>query len=301
MTPPQLTLGPLPYHWPREAMADFYTRIGKSPVDVVYLGETVCSKRREFRHRDWLETAARLQTAGKQVVFSTLALVEAQSEVGYIRRLCESGDLLVEANDMSAVQLLAGKAPFVGGPSLNINNQRSLAKLIDRGLSRWVPPVEMTLAMFDAIREATTAPIEYELLAWGRLPLAWSARCYTARAYDRNKDDCGNCCIDYPDGLPLATRDGNDFLVVNGIQMMSSKTFYRFADGGGPEIADLIRVTPQSSGTEAILGVLDALRRGRIEPGTALSKLATDARGGLCDGYWHGGPGMVCGTPGPAA
>lgn len=301
MTPPQLTLGPLPYHWPREAMADFYARIGKSPVDVVYLGETVCSKRREFRHRDWLETAERLQAAGKQVVFSTLALVEAQSEVGYIRRLCESGDFLVEANDMSAVQMLAGKAPFVGGPSLNINNQRSLAKLIDRGLSRWVPPVEMTSGMFDAIREATTASIEYELLAWGRLPLAWSARCYTARAYDRNKDDCGNCCIDHPDGLPLATRDGKDFLVVNGIQMLSSKTFYRFAEDGRLEIADLIRVTPQSSGTEAILQVLDALRRGQVEPGTALSKLATDARGGLCDGYWHGGPGMDCGTPGPAA
>lgn len=293
MSAPLLSLGPLPFHWPRQAMADFYAEIARSPVDVVYLGETVCSKRREFGHRDWLETAEQLQGAGKQVVFSTLALVEAQSEVGYIRRLCNSGDFMVEANDMTAVQLLADRVPFVGGPSLNINNQRSLSRLADLGLSRWVAPVEMTQSMFEAIRAATTEPIQYELLAWGRLPLAWSARCYTARAYDRNKDDCGNCCIDHPDGMPLATRDGDDFLVVNGIQTMSSKTFCRFADDAGPGIADVLRVSPQQSGTGTVIDAIDSLRRGSAEPGSVLEALGAQAPGGLCDGYWHGGPGMA--------
>jgi len=301
MTAPRLSLGPLPYHWPRQAMLDFYERIVTSPVDVVYIGETVCSKRREFRHRDWIETGEKLRAAGKEVVFSTLALIEAQSEIGYLRRLCESGEFLVEANDMSAVQLLAGKLPFVGGPSLNINNQRSLARLIDLGLSRWVPPVEMTRPMYEAIRAATPMPIEYELVAWARLPLAWSARCYTARAYDLNKDDCGNCCIEHPEGMPLATRDGDDFLVVNGIQTMSARTFYRFLGDPEPAIADLLRVSPQARGTETVLEVLDALRRGDVEPDAALGALAAEAPAGLCDGYWHGRAGMARSAEAPAA
>ena len=293
MIMPKLTLGPLPYHWPRQAMLDFYEGIEQSPVDVVYLGETVCSKRREFRHRDWIATAEKLRAAGKEVVFSTLALVEAQSEVGYIRRLCASGDFLVEANDMSAVQLLAGRAPFVGGPSLNINNQRSLARLVDLGLSRWVAPVEMTATMHEAIREATPAAIEYELLVWGRLPLAWSARCYTARAYDRNKDDCDNCCIRHPQGLELETRDGDGFLVVNGIQTMSAKTYCRFGDTVDTGIADLWRVNPQAHGTMEVLDAVNGLRRGELEPAEALGVFETESSGGLCDGYWHGMAGMT--------
>ena len=250
---------------------------------------------------DWIETAEKRRAAGKQVVFSTLALVEAQSEIGYIRRLCESGDYLVEANDMSAVQILAGRAPFVGGPSLNINNQRSLARLAELGLTRWVAPVEMTATMYDAIREATKATIEYELLVWGRLPLAWSARCYTARAYDRNKDDCENCCIEHPGGLGLETRDGDGFLVVNGIQTMSAKTYCRFGTAVDDSNADLWRVSPQPRGTAAVLETLDALRHGKLEPAAAHGVFTAEAHGGLCDGYWHGMAGMTSASGGAAS
>jgi collagenase-like PrtC family protease len=292
MNAPRLSLGPLQFHWPHDAMREFYASMATSPVDIVYLGETVCSKRREFSHRDWVATAEMLLAAGKEIVFSTLALIEAQSEVGYLRRLCESGEFMLEANDIAAVQLLGGRAPYVGGPTLNINNQRTLARLVDTGLRRWVAPVEMTLDMFTGIRQAMDTNIEYELLAWGRLPLAYSARCYTARAYDLNKDDCGNCCIDHPDGLDLNTRDDEDFLVLNGIQTMSAKTFYRFADGdlGG---ADVLRVSPQAYGTEAVLHVLDRLRHEDVDANAAFAALAENAPHGVCDGYWHGGAGMA--------
>jgi len=274
-------------------MLDFYDAIANCPVDVVYIGETVCSKRREFRHGDWIATGEKLLAAGKEVVFSTLALVEAQSELGYLRRLCDSARFMIEANDMSAVQLLAGNVAFVGGPSLGIYNQRSLERLVDLGLSRWVPPVEMTLSMYAAIRDATAGPIEYELLAWGRLPLAWSARCYTARAFDLNKDDCGNRCIEHPDGLRLDTRDNDDFLIINGIQTMSARTFCRLVDDGDAGIADLLRVSPQSQGTEAVLRTLDGWRRGDIDREAVLHELAGAAEGGLCNGYWHGEAGMT--------
>jgi len=45
----QLTMGPLIFHWPPEQKRDFWFRIAdEAPVEVAYLGETVCSKRTPF-------------------------------------------------------------------------------------------------------------------------------------------------------------------------------------------------------------------------------------------------------------
>jgi len=274
-------------------MQRLYRDMEDSPVDIVYLGETVCSKRREFRHQDWLDTAERLISAGKSVVFSTLALVEAQSELGYIRRLCDNSDFLIEANDMSAVQLLSGKVPFVGGPTLNIVNQRTLGKLIDLGLQRWVVPAEMSKAMLTDIRATIDQGIEYEVFAWGRLPLAYSARCYTARAHGIAKDQCSNCCIEYPDGLSLQTRDEEDFLVINGIQTMSAKTVCLLSEvESRTGIADILRISPQAGGIQGIVQAIDALRRGTVDPSVTAEDLGAYAPVGFCDGYWLGAAGM---------
>jgi collagenase-like PrtC family protease len=290
----RLSLGPLQFHWPRAQMQSLYRHVADSPVDIVYLGETVCSKRREYKHQDWIDTAEQLSTAGKSVVLSTFALVEAQSELGYIRRICENGDIMVEANDMSAVQMLAGKVPFVGGPTLNVLNQRTLQKLVDLGLQRWVVPVELSRTMLAEIRAHIAEPIEYELLAWGRLPLAYSARCYTARAHKISKDECANCCIDYPDGLLLQTREDEDFLVINGIQTMSARTSCVLSElENSPGIADILRISPQIGDMESIIHLIDALRRGATTADAAARDLAGCAPGGLCDGYWHGEAGMT--------
>lgn len=290
----RLSLGPLQFHWPKADTQNLYRQVADSRVDIVYLGETVCSKRREFRHQDWIDAAEHLVAAGKDVVLSTFALVEAQSELGYVRRLCENGKLLVEANDMSAVQMLAGKVPFVGGPTLNVVNQRALQKLVDLGLQRWVAPVEMTRTMLAEIRGHISAPIEYELFAWGRLPLAYSARCYTARAHRVSKDDCGNCCIEYPDGLSLRTRDAENFLVINGIQTMSARTSCLLSElENNSGIADILRISPQAGGINSIIRLIDELRRGEITADAAVEDLEIFAPEGLCNGYWHGEAGMA--------
>ncbi|NIA26704.1 MAG: U32 family peptidase, partial [Desulfobulbaceae bacterium] len=203
----RLSLGPIQYYWPKEKILEFYRSMESAPVDIVYLGETVCSKRRSLRFNDWIEIAERLQSSGKQVVLSTLALLEASSELGLVRKLCTNGNYPIEANDMSAVQLLAGKTDFIGGASLNIYNPRTLRKLVGMGLTRWVMPVELSKSVHSGFQEEMPGGIETEIFAWGRLPLAYSARCYTARAHKVPKDACEFCCIDYPDGLMLATRD----------------------------------------------------------------------------------------------
>ncbi len=289
----RLSLGPIQYHWPKEKMLDFYRVIEATPVDIVYLGETVCSKRRSFRHRDWIEVAERLQAAGKEVVLSTLALLEANSELGYVRRLCENGTFTVEANDMSAVQLLAGKTHFVGGASLNIYNPRTLRKLVSLGLTRWVMPVELSQGVFAGFQEEMPAGIESELFAWGRLPLAYSARCYTARAHKLPKDACEFCCIDYPDGLMLSTREDERFLVFNGIQTQSAKTHSLARELRDPVPGmDILRISPQPENTERVIALFDQIRAGALSVDDASQELEPFAAAGFCDGYWHSDAGM---------
>jgi collagenase-like PrtC family protease len=290
----RLSLGPVQYHWSKEKMLDFYRTIESAPVDIVYLGETVCSKRRSFRHRDWIEIAERLQTAGKEVVLSTLALLEADSELGYVRKLCNNGRFTVEANDMSAVQMLAGKTNFVGGASLNIYNPRTLNKLIGLGMTRWVMPVELSKNVLAGFQKEKPADIESEVFGWGRLPLAYSARCYTARAHNLSKDDCANCCIEYPDGLMLSTREDENFLVINGIQTQSARVHSLVHELDDPATGpDILRICPQSEDMERVIQLFDQARSGSLKVADAACKLDCLSPAGLCDGYWHSKPGMA--------
>jgi len=44
-----LTLGPILFNWKPERRRDFYFRIAdEAPIDCVYIGEVVCSKREPF-------------------------------------------------------------------------------------------------------------------------------------------------------------------------------------------------------------------------------------------------------------
>ncbi len=290
----RLSLGPIQYYWPKEKVLDFYRSIESTAVDIVYLGETVCSKRRLLRFRDWVEVAERLQSAGKEVVLSTLALLEANSELGHVRKLCANGSFAVEANDMSAVQMLAGKTNFIGGASLNIYNQGTLKKLVGMGLTRWVMPVELSKSVLADFQEKMPVGLESEVLAWGRLPIAYSARCYTARAHNVPKDACEYCCIDYPDGLMLSTRDDEDFLVINGIQTQSARVHNLVHElSGAVSDVDIFRISPQSEHTEQVISLFDKVRSGALDANKASDELEPLTSVGLCNGYWHQEAGMA--------
>lgn len=291
---PLLSLGPVQYFWPREVLLDFYAQVAETPVDIVYLGETVCAKRRGLRSDDWLRLADDLAGAGKQVVLSTLALVEAESEIKTLRRLCGNGRFLVEANDMAAVQLLAGHAEFVAGPFVNIYNQHSLAALARLGLRRWVMPVELSRDTLAAIQAERPAGVETELFAYGRLPLALSARCFTARAHDLPKDDCRLRCLDHPDGMILSTREEQPFLVLNGIQTQSAQTYSLLGELDDIRAlgVDVLRISPQSRNTLQIVETFAAVLAGTLDRDPGLARLAGWMPTGPCDGYWSGRPGL---------
>src|SRR5450759_3386682 len=115
----KLSLGPLLYYWPRGVVLSFYETIAATPVDIVYLGETVCSRRHELRLSDWLAIAERLAAAGKEVVLSSQVLIESGSDLTVLRKIAGNGRFMVEANDMGAVHCLEPGTRFVAGPHLN--------------------------------------------------------------------------------------------------------------------------------------------------------------------------------------
>jgi collagenase-like PrtC family protease len=290
----KLALGPVLYLWNRDTLLDFYAHVAQWPVDIVYLGETVCSKRRPLRTQDWLDLAARLTDAGKEVVLSTLALVEAASELGAMRRIAENGRYLVEANDMAAVNMLAGRAAFVAGPHINIYNAETLQLLADVGARRWVMPVELGQSTLAALQALRPADMQTEVFAFGKLPLAFSARCFTARTHDLPKDACEFRCGDYPDGMPLSTREDQAFLTLNGIQTQSAGTSNLIAEIPALRTlkVDALRLSPQSGHMDKVVSAFRQVMDGALPPQDAQHALDVYLPVRPCNGYWHGLPGM---------
>lgn len=284
----QISVGPLQYYWPRQHTLDFYAALADSAADIIYLGETVCSRRHELRADDWLELARDLRDAGKAVVLSGRTLIETGAEASALKKLCGQDDFMVEAGELGAVRHLNGRA-FVAGPHINAYHGGTLDWLAERGATRFVAPLEMdgrTLAVLMAERPAR---LEAEVMVWGRMALAFSARCFTARHFRLKKDDCGFRCIEHPDGLDMRTQESSEFLAINGIQVQSAACLDLLSQA--PALAamgvEVLRVSPQSVGTLEAVAALDAMRRG-------LAPRDAHPPAGMvrCNGYFHGKPGI---------
>lgn len=287
-----LSLGPLLYYWSREDTLAFYDEAKNWPVARVYLGESVCSRRHLLRLPDWLALAEQLAAAGKDVVLSSQTLIESESDLKMLRRMVADGRFRVEANEWGAVRLLSeAGVPFVAGHTLNIYNPDTLDVLSNLGAQRWLPPVEMSRDALAALLDHAPAGIETEVFAYGRLPLAYSARCFTARHYNLPKDDCQFRCLDHPDGLPLATREGEPFLTINGIQTQSAGVYNLI--GELPALRELgvtsLRLSPQSRHMGRVVEVFQAALAGQADAASALARIMP---GPAVDGYWHGRAGL---------
>lgn len=279
-------LGPLLYFWSKENIESFYQKSMSSEADIIYLGESVCSKRREMKPKDWFAIAKDISDSGKQVVLSTMALLEAPSEVSVMKKYIDNGDFIIEANDVSAIQLASeNKVPFVVGPAVNCYNAQTLNLFLKQGMTRWCMPVELSREWLQNVLTqcddlGIRDKFETEVFSYGYLPLAYSARCFTARAENKPKDECETCCIKYPNGITVNSQEGQEVFTLNGIQTQSGYCYNLINDlPSMNDLVDVVRLSPLSVETFSEVSKFKA-----NETGSEKFSLK-DAR--HCNGYWH--------------
>jgi collagenase-like PrtC family protease len=283
-----LAVGPLLTYWPRRTLIDFYGSVAELPVATVTLGEVVCSRRHEMKVDDWLALARDLAAAGKEVVLATQALIESEAELRTMHRLADQDEFLVEANEAAALGRLAGR-PFVIGPHVNVYSAAALDELAALGAVRWVPPVEVPVEAMAAVNPAgRRPPLDTEVFAFGRMPLAISARCFTARHYGVNRDECGFRCIEHPDGLALRTQEGEPFLALNGLQALSARLMCALPERDALAAANVrrLRLSPISAHFDAVVRAFDRVFGDGADPLEEARQLAAlQLPGALADGY----------------
>jgi len=291
----RLTLGPIAYHWSADMRRDFYARIAdEAPVDEVYLGEVICSKRAPFHEADLPATIERLERAGKTVILSSLAEVMLKRERKATENLAAMEAPEIEINNAAGL-FARGRHPHRIGPFMNAYNEATIAWMAARGATHVCLPAEMPApAIAVAAQAARDLGLGVEVQVFGRVSLAVSARCYHARAHGRTKDNCQFVCEEDADGMPLRTTDDRPILRINGIQTLS-ESYVDLLPETGRLVADGVthlRLAPQAVDMVAVAqvfrGVLD--KRTPVDEADArLARLSGDAD--LSNGFYHGAAG----------
>ena len=298
-----LSLGPVYYLWDGPKWRDFYFRIAdEADIEHVTLGETVCSKRQHFSEPHVAEVIERLEAAGKAVTLSTLAMVTLGRESRHVRDLVRDSAHPVEANDLSALGLLKGK-PHSIGPLVNVYNAATARTLAARGADNICLPPELPAASILEMLRAMPG-FSFEVFAFGRMPLAISARCAHARSKGLTKDNCQFICGEEPDGLPLRTLDRQSFLVLNGVQTMSSTCVALAGDLSPLVEAGLarVRLSPQDCDMVRVAAIYRAALDGRVEAEEAIESLALAYPGvSFSNGFLHRQEGAAWVSRGRAA
>jgi collagenase-like PrtC family protease len=280
------------FHWPAETLRDFYFRIAdEADVETVSLGEVVCSKRMVFFEEHLPAVIERLQRGGKEVVLSSLSLVADKREIAAMKALVALAPGLVEANDVSVLSDLRG-TPHAIGPFVNIYNEDTLSFLVGLGAVRACLNPELPGTLVAELARLSAIPLE--VMVFGRLPLAISARCYHARIQGLAKDSCQFVCGQDPDGLAVDTLDGEHFLAVNGVQTLSSTYADLLGDLAALSRAGIrsLRLSPHSCDMVAVAQIFHDAAEGRCAPAEAKRRLSAELpAAAFSNGFLHGKPG----------
>jgi len=129
-----------------------------------------------------------------------------------------------------------------------------------------------------------------EVFAHGKVPLAFSWRCYTSRAYGLTKTGCAHDCARHPGGMEIKTVDGEPLFTINGTSILSAKTYSLVT-----EVEDLkamgvarIRVSPEPAHTARVLEVFKSRILGELGPAEGLRGIRGLTDGEVSNGWYHG-------------
>ena len=298
-TKTELTLGPVLFEWGRDVLLRFYEEVAEMPVDRVYLGEVVCVKKNGLGLKDLEEVGRALEAAGKKVAVSTLAVVSNDEELGFTRDLL-SLPFTIEANDVSVfgmaeeiTKAVAGgqEKTIFAGPHIKTYNPDSVEFLRSIGIKRITFPVELSgKSVRHNIEAAGMEGMEAEVFAHGKVPLAFSWRCYTERAYDLTKDECRRHCAEYPEGMELKTLEGEDVFTVNGTSVLSARPVSLI--GQTEELQEMgvtaLRISPGVKHTALVSELFKKRIDRSIGAEEAMAKLRATTGLEYVNGFYHG-------------
>lgn len=284
----ELTLGPVLFGWKRDELLGFYEEAAGFDVDRVYIGEVVCAKKKGLTLTDIESIATGLVRAGKTVVLSSLAVVSNETELACTRALLGL-PFPIEANDVSVLNMVDPALREVfAGPHITTYNVPSIEFLKGIGIKHVTFPVELSGESI-AYNIAHTA-IDAEVFAHGKVPLAFSWRCYTSRAYGLSKGDCRHDCTRSPDGMVIKTVDDEQLFTINGTSVLSAGayTLIREVDDLADKGVGALRISPQHKNTKRVVEVFRARILGTLGVGEATAELEALSPEGISNGWYYG-------------
>ena len=296
----KISLGPIPYLWGPETQLKFYREVAKSPIEDIFLGEVICSRRSGLHKTVQSDIVSLLEDSGKKVYLSTLGLITNDIELESQKEIIKTG-YTIEANDFSIVKLChEARKDFIIGPYISVYNRPSLEFLRGLGAKRVVLLPEITFSSLSHMIK--DIGIESEILAFGKPHLAFSWRCYTARMHNLTKEACQQVCYKYPGGCAVSTIDNRPIYSINGTEIMGTMNISLLEQLDIIKEAGIthIRITPQEEGTGDIASVFSRVIEGRIEKKEALELLKKIAGSVFSNGWFFGEAGwkyIVEGVP----
>jgi collagenase-like PrtC family protease len=293
----ELTLGPVLFEWSRDKLLSFYEEVSGMPLTRVYLGEVICAKKKGLSTEDIYEVGRMLEKAGKKVVTSTLAVVSNEEELTLVR---EAAGLpfAIEANDMSVFNIVEGTGKELSaGPHIQAYNTDDIEFLREAGAKRFTFPVELPRESLRYNIEKTG--VEAEVFAHGKVPLAFSWRCYTSRAFGLKKSACRLDCARYPDGMEINTLKGEPAFTISGNFILSALplSLIEFTDDLAEIGVKALRVSPHHRDTGKIVEVFSHRLAGLMGPAEALEELKATSPRGFSNGWYTAAPGRVYRAP----
>jgi len=285
-----LSLGPVLYDWSREELLNFYDEVADYPVSIVYIGEVVCPKMAGLTLSDIESVGKKLEAAGKKVYVSSLALIADEMDRMRIKD-DTSLPFPIECNDPASLHLGKGKE-LAAGPHITSYNISSVKVLKAAGVSRLVFPVELSMDSMKVIVDE--CDIETEAFAYGNLPLAFSWRCYTSRAFGLLKSNCKHDCRKFPQGMLIEDLDRKPLFKLNGTQILSGKcsNLIREVDELKNIGVHTLRISPEYKVTKEVVNVFSKRLAGEIDADEAMDMLTPLEKVGFCNGWSHGKAGL---------
>jgi len=144
------------------------------------------------------------------------------------------------------------------------------------------------------ISKAKEMEVETEYQIFGRMPLAYSARCFTARHYQLAKDDCQFKCLDDEQGILIKTQESDSFAQINGIQTQSAKVtnlLNRWQELKQADI-DILRIVPVSA-NDTLLVIQQLQEMIGADESREINEQDFSEAYEYCNGYWLQSEGMA--------